>query len=47
MVANNNSMQDWMVDYNGEGEGGEWAARDGGDSGVAMMAAAAEDGDGG
>ncbi len=38
-------MQDWAVDYDGEGQ--EWAARVGGDSGVAMMAAAAEDGGGG
>jgi hypothetical protein len=39
-VADNNGMQDRAVDYNGEGQ--EWAARDSGDSGVAMMAAVAE-----
>jgi hypothetical protein len=40
-----NGMQDWVVDYNGEGR--ERAVRECGDSGVAMMAAAAEDGDSG
>jgi hypothetical protein len=35
-------MQDWVVDYKGEGQ--EQVAREGRDSGVAMMAAAAEDG---
>jgi hypothetical protein len=37
-AADDNGSQDWSADYDGEGR--EWAARDGGDSGVAMMAAA-------
>jgi hypothetical protein len=37
-------MQDWVADYNGEGQ--EQVAREGGDSGVVMMAAVAEDGGG-
>jgi hypothetical protein len=44
-VAEDNDMQDWVADYNGEGQ--EQATREGRDSGVAMMAAAAEDGGGG
>ncbi len=38
--ADDNSMQDWAADYDGEGQ--EWVAREGGDSGVAMMDAAAD-----
>ncbi len=38
-------MQDRAADYNRERQ--EWAARDGGDFGVAMMAAVEEDGGGG
>ncbi len=34
-MEDNDSTGDWAADYNGEG--GERAARDGGDSGVAMM----------
>ncbi len=45
IAAEGNCRQDWAADYNGEGQ--EWAAREGGDSGVAMMAAAAEDSGGG
>ncbi len=37
-AADDNSSQDWAADYDGEGR--ERVARDGGDSGVAMMAAA-------
>ncbi len=44
MVADNNNMLDWAADCNGEGQ--ERAVRDGGDSRVVMMAAAAEDGGG-
>jgi hypothetical protein len=40
--ADNGGMQDWVADYDGEGQ--ERAARDGGDSRVAMIAAVAEDG---
>jgi hypothetical protein len=43
-AADDNRMQDWAADYNRKGQ--EWAARDGGDSGVAMMAVAAEVGGG-
>jgi hypothetical protein len=43
-VADNNDMRDWVGDCDGEGR--ERAVRDGGDSGVVMMAAAAEDGGG-
>ncbi len=43
-LADNDGMQDWVADY--DGEGWERVAIDGGDSGVAMMAAAAEDGGG-
>jgi hypothetical protein len=39
-----NGMQDWVVDYNREGQ--EQAARVGRDSGVAMIAEAVEDGGG-
>ncbi len=35
-------MQDWAVDWDGEGQ--ERAVRDGRDSGVVMMAVAVEDG---
>ncbi len=45
IATEDNSMQDWAADYNGEGK--ERVAREGGDSGVAMMAAAAEGGGGG
>ncbi len=44
-VADDNNMQDWAADY--DEEGGERAVRDGGDSGVVMMAAAAEHGSSG
>ncbi len=44
IAAEDNGMQDRAADYNGEGK--EWMAKEGGDNGVAMMAAAAE-GDGG
>jgi hypothetical protein len=40
-VADNNNMQDWAVDSDGEGQ--ERAVRDGRDSGVVMMAVAVED----
>jgi hypothetical protein len=43
-VADNDDMQDWAADCNGEGR--ERAVRDIGDSKVAMMAAVAEDGGG-
>ncbi len=45
IVAENNGMQDWAADYDREGQ--EQVAREGRDSGVAMMAAAMEDGGGG
>jgi hypothetical protein len=38
MVADDDGLQDWAADYDGEGR--ERVARDSGDSGVAMMAAA-------
>jgi hypothetical protein len=38
MAADNDGSQDWAPDY--EGEGHEWVARDGRDSGVVMMTAA-------
>ncbi len=41
-VADDIDPRDWVADCNGEGQ--EQAVRDGGDSGVMMMAAAAEDG---
>ncbi len=44
-MVDNEDMRDWVADCNGEGQ--ERAVRDGGDSGVVMMAAAAEDGSGG
>ncbi len=37
-VADNNGMQDWVEDYDGEGQ--DWVARDGGDSRVVMIAVA-------
>ena len=43
MVADNKDMRDWVADCNGEGR--EWAVRDGRDSGVVMMAVAAADND--
>jgi hypothetical protein len=42
IAAENNVMQDRVADYDGEGQ--ERGAREGRESGVAMMAAAAEDG---
>jgi hypothetical protein len=45
MVADNNDTQDLAADSNGEGQ--ERAVKDGGDSGVVMMAVAAEHGSGG
>jgi hypothetical protein len=44
MVADDDDMQNWAADFNGEGQ--ERSVRDSRDSGVAMMAAAAEDGSG-
>jgi hypothetical protein len=44
-VANDNDTCDWAADCNGEGR--ERAVRDGGDSGVVMMALAVKDGGGG
>jgi hypothetical protein len=43
-VADDDKTQDWAADCNGEGR--ERAVRDGGDSRVVMMAAAAEYGGG-
>ena len=43
-VMDDNNTLDCAADCNGEGQ--EWAVRDIGDSGVGMMAAAAEDGGG-
>ncbi len=40
MVAYNKDMCDWAADWDGEGQ--EQAVRDGGDSRVVIMAAAAE-----
>jgi hypothetical protein len=37
MAVDDDGSQDWAADYDGEGQ--ERAARDGGDSGVVMMAA--------
>ncbi len=45
IAVEDNGMQDPAADYDGEGQ--ERVAREGGHSGVAMMAAAAEDGGGG
>jgi hypothetical protein len=45
MVADDDDSRDWATDCNGEGQ--EQAMRDCGDSGVLMMATAAEDGGGG
>ncbi len=42
MVADNEDTHDWVAYCDGEGQ--ERAVRDGRDSGVVMMAAAAEDG---
>jgi hypothetical protein len=42
MVADKDDTHDWAADCNGKGK--ERAVRDGGDSRVVMMAAAAEDG---
>jgi hypothetical protein len=36
-AVDDDSLQDWAANF--DGEGGEWAARDGRDSRVAMMAA--------
>ncbi len=44
-MANDNNTQDWGADCNGEGQ--ERAVRDGRDSRVAMMAAAAKHGSSG
>ncbi len=44
IAAEDNCMQNWVADYNREGQ--KQVARQGGDSGVVMMAAAAEDGGG-
>ncbi len=44
IAAENNGMQDWVADYDWGGH--EQVAREGGDSGVAMMAVVAEDGSG-
>jgi hypothetical protein len=44
MVADNDSMRDWVADCNGEGR--EQAVRYSGDSRVVMMAVAVEDGGG-
>jgi hypothetical protein len=40
-VADDDNMQDWVADCDGEGQ--ERAVRDGGDSRVVMMAVAVED----
>ncbi len=45
IAAEDNGMQDRAADYDGEGQ--ERAAREGGDTEVAMMAVAAVDGGGG
>ncbi len=44
IVAEDNGMQDWAADYGREGK--QRMAREGGNSGVAMMAAEAEGGGG-
>jgi hypothetical protein len=44
MVADDNNTHDWAADCDGEGQ--EWAVRDGRDSGVVTMAAAVEEGGG-
>ncbi len=44
LAAEDNGMQDWVANYNGDRQ--ERAAREGKDSRVSMMAAAAEDGSG-
>ncbi len=38
MAGDDNGLQDWVADYDREGQ--ERAGRDGGDRGVVMMAAA-------
>jgi hypothetical protein len=43
VAVDNKGMQDWVVDYNGEGM---MMACNAGDSGVAMMAVMVEDGGG-
>ncbi len=45
IAAEDNGMQDWAADYNGEGQ--ERAAREGRDSREVMMTAVAEHGSGG
>ncbi len=45
MVADEDNMQDWAADCDGEGQ--EGAVRDGGESELVMMAVAVEDGGGG
>jgi hypothetical protein len=45
MVVDDDNTQDWVADC--DGEGGERAVRDGGDSEVLMMAVAVEDSGGG
>ncbi len=42
-MVDDDNMRDWAADCNGEGQ--EWVVRDGGDSGVVMMALAAADND--
>jgi hypothetical protein len=44
-VVDDDDTRDWVADCDGEGQ--ERAVRDGGDSGVVMMAAAVEEGSGG
>ncbi len=44
-VLDDDNMRDWAADCDGEGR--ERAVRDGGDSGVVIMAVAVEDGGGG
>ena len=44
-VADDDDMRDWVADCDEEGQ--ERVVRDGGDSGVVMMAAAVEHGGGG
>ncbi len=45
MVADDDNTRDWVADCDGEGR--EWAVRDGGDSREVMMAEVAEDSSGG
>ncbi len=44
-MADDDDTRDWVVDCDGEGQ--ERAVRDGGDSGVVIMAVAAEESGGG